>query len=159
MADIASDGMTKVVLMTAVANIASPTVAELNAGVPLSPTMMSDGMAGFQPDTADVDTSKFNSTFNTTKPGRISYSGTMLRFAKQDAVDTIYNSMAYGSVLYVGIRRSVLETTAWASTQKVEIYPVTCGERRRMDPEPNTLERWESPLKIHSQPNLNATVA
>jgi hypothetical protein len=38
---------------------------------------------------------------------------------------------------YVVIRRSIASTTAWASSQPVEVYPALCGEVARMDPEPN----------------------
>ena len=159
MADQITDGMTRVAWVTTIASIAAPTTSELNAGILLHDTMTADGLAGFQPDTADVATSKFSATFDTTKPGRVNFSGTMLRFCKQDTGDTIYTTLAYNTVGFVVIRRGLTAGTAWLSTQKVEVYPATCGERRLLDPEPNTLQRWESPLKIHSQPNLNATVA
>jgi hypothetical protein len=158
MADLITDGFTRVGFILAIANIASPTTAELNAGTLLHDVMTPDGLVGFQPDTADVPTSKFSSVFDTVTAGRVSFSGTLLRFCKQDT-DPIFTAMAYGTAAFVAIRRSLAVGTAWLSTQKVEIYPVTCGERKRLDPEPNTLERWEAPLKIRLQPNLNATIA
>lgn len=159
MADLITDGFTRVGWITTISNIAAPTTAELNAGILLHDTMTADGLAGFQPDTADVPTSKFSSTFDTVRPGRISYSGTMLRFCKQDGTDTIFNTLAYNTAGFVVIRRGLAASTAWTASQKVEVYPAVCGERRRLDPEPNTLERWESMMKISAQPNLNATVA
>lgn len=159
MADLISDGMTRVYWVTSISNIAAPTTTELNAGIRLDATMTADGLAGFQPDTADVPTSKFSSTFDTNTAGRISYSNTMLRFCKQDGTDTVYNTLSYKTAGYVVIRRSLDAGTAWASTQKVEVYPVTCGQRKKLDPEPNTLERWESPMKISATPNPDAVVA
>jgi hypothetical protein len=158
MADLITDGMTRVAFVLAIANIAAPTTTELNAGTLLHDVMTADGLVGFQPDTADVPTSKFSSTFDTVTAGRISYSGTMLRFCKQDT-DPIFAAMTYKTAGFIVVRRSLLATTAWTAAQKSEVYPVVCGERKRLDPEPNTLERWEAPLKISSQPNLDATVA
>lgn len=161
MADIIVDGQCRVGLLTAIANIAAPTTTELNLGILLHDVMTSDGLSGFQPDTADVPTSKFSSTFDTNQPGRVSYSNTMLRFCRQTpfGTDTAYNTLARGYVGFVVLRRGIAATTAWASTQVVQVYPIVCGERRDLDPEPNTLQRWESPLKISAQPNLNAVVA
>jgi hypothetical protein len=158
-ADLITDGFTRVAWVTTISNAAAPTTTELNAGILLHDTMTADGLSGFNPETADVPTSKFSSTFDTNRPGRVSYSGTMLRFCKQDGTDTIFNTLAYGTSGFIVIRRSLAASTAWTAAQKVEVYPATAGERRKLDPEPNTLERWESPMKINAQPNLNATVA
>lgn len=158
MADLITDGFTRVGFILTIANIAAPTTSELNAGTLLHDVMTPDGLVGFQPDTADVPNGKFSSTFDTVTVGRISFSGTLLRFCKQDT-DPIFTAMAYNTNAFVVIRRSILVGTAWTSTQKVEVFPVTCGERKRLDPEPNTLERWESPLKIRATPSLNATIA
>lgn len=158
MADLITDGFTRVSLLLTIANIASVTTTELNAGTLLHDTMTPDGLVGFQPDTADVPNSKFSSTFDTVTVGRVGFSGTMLRFCRQDT-DPIYTAMAYGTVGFIVLRRGVLVATAWTSTQKIQVYPVTCGAQRDLDPEPNTLQRWESPLKIRATPNLNSVVA
>lgn len=158
MADLITDGMTRVAWVLTIANIASPTTTELNAGTLLHDTMTADGLLNFQPSTAAVPTSKFSSTFDTNKPGRISYGEQGLRFCKQDT-DPIYTSMAYNTVGNVVIRRDVLAGTAWASTQKIEVYPMTTGQRRHLDPEPNTLHKWEATLFLHATPNPDAAVA
>lgn len=160
MADIIVDGFTRVAWVTAIANIAAPTNAELNAGILLHDVMTSDGLAGFQPDTADVPTSKFSSTFDTVQPGRVSFSGTMLRFCRQTSPDVAYNTLYAAKVVgFVVLRRGLAAATAWASTQGVQVYPAVTGQGRDLDPAPNTLQRWESPLKLSAQPNLAAAVA
>jgi hypothetical protein len=159
MADIPSDGMTRVAWVPTIANIAAPTTAELNAGTLLQTTITADGLNGLQPDTATVDTSSLASTFNTVTVGRASFSNTRLRIKKQTATDTIFNTLTRGTEGYLVVRRSVAETTAWASTQAVQVYPVVCGEVAHVDPEPNTLERYEVPLMVKSTPNLRAAVA
>lgn len=159
MPDITSDGKTRVYWVTTIANIAAPTTTELNAGIDLTSTLTADGLSGLQPDTADVDTSSLASTFNTTVNGRSSFSNTRLRLKKQSGTDTIFTTLVRDTAGYLVIRRSVTQATAWASSQGVEVYPALCGEVARMDPEPNTVERYEIPMKITSTPNLRAAVA
>lgn len=160
MADIVADGFTRVAWVTAIASIAAPTTAELNAGILLHDVMTSDGFNGFQPDTASVPTSKFSSKFDTSQPGRISFSGTMLRFCKQVSGDTVFTTLyPIGVAGYVVVRRSLAAASVWASTQAIEVYPTTTGQGRKLDLEPNTLERWESPLMFNATPNLAAAVA
>jgi hypothetical protein len=159
MADITADGKTRVYWVTTVANIAAPTTTELNAGISLQATLTADGLMGLAPDTADVDTSSLASTFNTNVNGRTSFSGTGLRLKKQSGTDTIFTTLTRDTAGYLVVRRSVAESTAWASTQACEVYPALCGEVKRLDPEPNTVERYEIPIKVTSTPNLRAAVA
>jgi hypothetical protein len=159
MADIVGDGFTRVYSVLTIANIAAPTVAELNAGIALQSIITADGFVGFRPETADVDTSALDSTFNTVLGGRASFSGMMLRLKKQDGTDTIYNTLVRKYRFYVVVRRSLDSNTAWTAAQKVQVHPVECGETAWMDPEPNVLERYEVPLKPYATPNLRATVA
>jgi hypothetical protein len=159
MPDITADGKTRVYWVTTIASQNAPTVAELNAGIALQSTLTADGLNGFNPDTADVDTSALDSTFNTTVNGRTSFSNTMLRLKKQSGSDTIFTTLIRDTAGYVVIRRSIASTTAWASAQAVEVYPALCGEVSRMDPAPNTVERYEIPIKVTASPSLRATVA
>lgn len=159
MPDITADGKTRVAWVPSIANINAPTTTELNAGMLLQSTMTADGLAGFRPETADVDTSSLDSTFSTTVNGRTSFSGTMLRLKKQSGTDTIFDTLVRDATGFVVIRRSVAASTAWASAQKVEVYPALCGEVAKVDPEPNTVERYEIPIKITGSPALRAAVA
>ena len=160
MADIVSDGFTRVAWITTIANIAAPTTTELNAGILLHDVMTSDGFNGFQPDTAAIPTAKFSAIFDTSQPGRISFNGTMLRFCKQTPTDTIFSTLfPKGVAGFAVVRRSLAAATAWASTQPIEVYPSVTGQGRKLDGAPNTLERWESPLMFSASPNLQAAVA
>ncbi|WP_371409736.1 hypothetical protein OG423_14115 [Micromonospora zamorensis] len=159
MADIPVDGNTRVAWVPAVSNKVTPTTTELNAGILLQSLITADGLAGFEPETADVDTTSLASTFNTLTIGRDSFSGTMLRLKKQDGTDTAYNTLIRGASGYIVIRRHVTETTAWAAGQKVQVFPVICGQTRELAPEANTVARYEVPTKINATPELRATVA
>lgn len=159
MPDIPADGKTRVYWVTTIANINAPTTTELNAGIALNSTITADGLVGFKPDTADVDTSALDSTFNTMVNGRTSFSGTMLRLKKQSGTDTIFTTLIRDAAGYIVIRRSIAAGTAWASAQPCEVYPALCGEVARVDVEPNSLERYEIPIKITASPALRAAVA
>lgn len=159
MADIIVDGKVKVALVDTISSIAAPTVAEMTAGTDITDQLTADGLVGFQPETAEVDTTSMLSTFDTKQPGRSSYSGSMLRFKKQDT-DTVYNTYVKGTATHVVVRRDgSAATVAFAADDAVEVYPVVCGEVSNMDPEPNSVQRWELPVLVSSQPNLRATVA
>ena len=84
MADIPVDGNTRVAWVPTIATKTAPTTTELNAGILLQSFITADGLAGFEPETADVDTTSLASTFNTVTNGRDTFSGTMLRLKKQE---------------------------------------------------------------------------
>lgn len=159
MADIVVDGFTRVAYVSAISNIAAPTTTELNAGILLQSVMTPDGLIGFEPSTADVDNSALNSTFDTVTIGRDSYKGTMLRLKKQSGTDTAYTTLTRGTTGYIVVRRDLDNSTAWASSQAVEVYPIVCGQRRRLTPAANEVTKWEVDTKISTTPNPFAAVA
>lgn len=161
MADIYTDGNIRVAYVATIANITAPTTAELNAGtsILLTDKITADGLVGFEPTTAEVDTSSLASTFDTKGIGRDQFSNTMLRLKKQTATDTAYNTLTRGTTGYIVIRRDVAFDTAWAASQKVEVYPIVCGRERNLAPEANTVRRYEVPVMVSSAPELRATVA
>lgn len=159
MADITADGKTRVYWVTTIANQAAPTVAELNAGIALQSTLTADGLNGLNPDTADVDSSALDSTFTTNVNGRTSFSNVTLRFKKQLTGDTIFTTLTRDTAGFLVIRRSIVSTTAWTTAQACEVYPALCEEVSRIDPAPNTMERYEIGLKISLSPSLRAAVA
>src|SRR5829696_2456033 len=131
--DITADGKFRVAWVPSIANIAAPTTTELNAGMLLQTTMTADGFAGWRPETADVDSSSLASTFTTNVNGRTSFSGPMLRLKKQSGSDTIYDTLVRDTAGYVVVRQSTAQATAWASAQKVRVYPALCSEVAHMD--------------------------
>lgn len=159
MPDSLADGRTRVAYLPACANIASPTVAELNAGILLNSIITADGLIGYEPTTADVDTSALDSTYDTVDNGRITFSGTMLRLKKQLTGDTAFATLVRDVTGFVAIRRDIVVATAWASSQAVEVLPIKCGDRRRLAPEKNSVAKYEVPTKIWQAPNLYASVA
>lgn len=160
MADVFADGNTRVAFVPSIANIALPTAAELNAGTLLQSVMTADGLVGFEAKTIEIDTTALASTFDTKSIGRDSFSGTMLRLKKQTyGSDTVYSTLTRGTAGYVVIRRGILETTAWATSQAIEVYPIVCGQIGYMPPAANSIQKYEITTPITSAPNLRAAVA
>lgn len=159
MADIVVDGFTRVAFVTAIASQGSPTTTELNAGILLQSVMTPDGLTGFEPTTAAVDNSALNSTFNTVTIGRDSFSGTKLIFKKQSGTDTVYNTLTRGTTGFIVVRRYLDNSTAWASSQVVEVYPVIFGQTRNLAPVANSVTKWEVDTMITSSPTIRGAVA
>lgn len=159
MSDLISDGKTKVVWASSIANIAAPTTTELNAGSDFTARITPDGLK-LDPSTADVNTSSLASTFDTGTVGRVGFA-VELTFKRGSTVgeDLPYTTLKYGVGGYLVVRRGIDYATAWASTQKCEVYPVVCGEPQNSSPAANEVMKFMSPLKVTSQPATAATVA
>jgi len=160
MADIVIDGFVRVSYVPTISNIAAPTTAELNAGTILSSTLVPGGLEGFEASPGEVDNSPFDGTFDTKLPGISSFSGSRLVFKKQDGTDTIYNLLkVFNTAGYIVVRRDLAAGTAWAASQKVEVYPIRTGAFGKIAPERNTVSKWWVATPISSTPNLDATTA
>jgi hypothetical protein len=95
-------------------------------------------------------------------PGRGKFDNNALRLKKQNAnpsTDAIFNLLTYNTSGYVVIRKSVDAATAWTSGQLCQVYPATTGYEKYLAPEANTVERYEVPIFVNSQPQLRAVVA
>lgn len=159
MSDLISDGKTRVVWVSSLANLAAPTTAELNAGQELTARITPDGLK-VDPTTADVDTSSLASTFDTKEVGRVGYD-TELTFKRGSTTpeDWPYQNLAYGVHGVLVIRRGTDVATAWTAGQQVEAYPVVCGERANVAPAANEVTKFISPIKVYAPPATNALVA
>lgn len=159
MADTLSDGRITVWSVPSIANIAAPTASEINAGMRLDIYMTPDGLVGFAPDTAEVPSGKLSSTYDTKLPGRVSLSGTLLRFYMQTGTDTVYNTLVYGYATNIVIRKGVLAGATVATGQRLIVAPGTCGEVKPVDVAPNELEKYEVPFMVSPQPTFRSAVA
>lgn len=159
MADIIADGKIRICFVPTIAAQAAPTVAEIAAGTNLEDLVTADGLIGFEPETAAVDTTAISSTFDTVQPGRASYSGCALRLKKQATTDTVYAALVRESAGYVVIRRDLASDTAYAATQKIEVYPAVLGETKNLAPEANSVARYEIPVMISNEPTIRGVVA
>lgn len=161
MADIIVDGKTRVAFVPSIANLAAPTIAELNAGTLLTATLIPTGLSGFENTSAEVDNTSLASTFDTKLPGRQSFSGTMLTLKKQDGTDVVFNLLTTpGTNGFIVIRDGIDQAVAWTSGDKVEDYPIRTAPHSMLGRgEANSLLRYQVPTPITAQPNLKAVVA
>lgn len=159
MSDVINDGKTRVSWVTTIASIAAPTVAELNAGQDFTTRITPDGL-NIPAETADVDNSSLASTFTTNRAGRRSFSPEVT-FKRGDSAgdDAPWTTLTYQTLGYLVVRRVLPYTTAYAAGQKVEVYPVECGERNSIPPAPNEVAKFTSQMKLREEPNTAATVA
>jgi|SRR2546430_1619240 len=159
MSDLISDGNTKVSWVGSIANINAPTATELNGGSDWTLRITPDGLKA-DPSTADVDTSSLGSTFTTNQPGRRSYT-VELTFKRGSTTieDQPYTTLVYGASGYLVVRRGTAFATAYATADKVEVYPVTAGEAQNIAPAANEVNKFMSPMKVTSDPATRAVVA
>ena len=159
MSDLISDGNTKVSWVGSIANINAPTTTELNGGSDWTTRLTPDGLKT-DPSTADVDTSSLASTFTTNQPGRRSYT-VELTFKRGSTTieDQPYTTLVYNASGYLVVRRGTAYGTAYATGDKVEVYPVTAGEAQNIAPAANEVSKFMSPMKVTSDPATRAVVA
>lgn len=162
MADLSFDGMVRVAFVPTINSLSAPTVAELEAGTDLSPRLTPDGVA-ISADTGSIDATKLNSTANSAKAGRRSFS-VSVTYTRGSAVEEveIETSLVYRAVGFLVVRRDIAYSTAWAAAQKVEIYPVEVGEPNPAPPAPDSLQNVEVPMMVTGEPKSysnRATVA
>jgi hypothetical protein len=158
--DITVDGTTRVAFVPTISNINAPTTTELNAGILLQSVMTPDGLMNYQPTTESEDNSSLASKFTTTTNGRTSFGDARLRLKKQTGTDTAYNTLNVRDTTgYVVVRRWLDQATAWTSSQVVSVYPIITGDRADIDPDANSVARYEIPTKVTATPALTATIA
>jgi uncharacterized membrane protein len=159
MSDLISDGNTKVAWVSSIASTVAPTAAELNAGFDWTSRLTPDGLKT-DPTTADVNTSSLASQFDTNQPGRRSYvCEVTFKRGSTTLEDQPYTTLVYGTSGFLVVRRGVAYATAFATSDKVEVYPVTCGEPQNIAPVANEVLKVMVSLKVTSDPATRAVVA
>lgn len=150
MADLGFDGNIKVSLVPTIANIAAPTVTELNAGISLEGRLTAEGLA-IGSETADVDTSKLNSTANSGTIGRDTYT-VAVTYVRGTTADTeaqaVQTALVRGAAGILTVRRDKVSTAAWAAADKVELYPIICRRPNPAPPAPDALQSVEVGMAV-----------
>jgi len=156
-ADIVSDGFTRISWITSVSNPAAPTTAELNAGVALESYITADGL-DMTTETQEVDNSALNSTQNTALVGRRGDS-VELTFKSQGKAGAPWTTFASNPNGWLVRRSGLAASTAWTAAQKVTVIPCQAGYRQEMPPAANTLEKFSVKFVISGTVQDGATVA
>lgn len=159
MAAIIIDGRVRAWWVAAggIANIAAPSVAEINAGTILEDKVTPDGL-NIAASTNGVPTGNLKSTFSTTRAGRRSYD-ISITFHHDDVSDVGYNLFIYRTTGFLVVRRGIDAATAAASTQKMEVYPLDTGERTEVPPKEDGTYDLTVPFFLMADPNTRAVVA
>jgi len=164
MSVVIMDGRVRCVWMTACANIALPTVAELNAGTDLTDYITPDGLdIGMA--TGKVNVGNVGSTFTLERVGRRSPS-IALTLHHNSPTDTPWTLLVYRALGFFAVRKGIDKATAWTigqgtggSTGEVSVYPVECGADAPVKPAPDTSWDFTVDLTIYLDPNTRAVVA
>lgn len=156
-ADLLSDGNIKVAWVPTIATVTAPSAAELTAGVDITPLLTPDGLTT-DASTAVVDLSSLASTTNTEGAGRVSWS-LMLKFKRKVvlAEDIAYTTLVYRALGYIVVRRTMAYATAFAASQKVDVYPAQATEAS-LKFGPNTVQHGEVPMLVTDDPARNVAV-
>jgi hypothetical protein len=156
MADIISDGMTRISWVLSISNTNAPTTAELNAGVALESFITPDGLS-ITTTTDGVDNSALNSTQSTQIAGRRT-DEIELTFKQQGQGFPPWTTFAARPNGYVVMRRGIAAATAFASSQKVQVFPSQAGDRQNISPAPNEVEKFSVSFFVSGPAVDTATV-
>lgn len=157
-----SDGFFRVVFCDTLTSKAAPTVAELNAGLPLESQLTPNGL---KTDISDemVDTSRLSSTFSSERIGRSkpSIELTLVRLDEGivGVVDAAYNTLVKRKLGYLVVRDNLPGDVAWGAGQKVRVYRVECGTRQNSQAAANEQQTFVLPMATPEAPDLYAVVA
>lgn len=159
MSKYSAEGKVRTYYVPTIANIAAPTVAELNAGTNLTTWTPRDG---FNPSINQnmVDISSLADQYDSTTPG--SEGGPItLTFFRDDtpANDTAWNLFAAGGLSgYYVVREGPLATVAWTIAQKAQVYPFTAHKPTPLPTTTNEPRKFQVMVGT-LVPDRNATVA
>lgn len=150
MVDIPStpaDGNIKTLLVQAIADTASPTVAELTAGtvVDISCYLTAGGFA-LSTDQATITDERECSTEVFGKPGRKTYTLTLTGIdntnsANQGDMNEMVDALVEGAELYVVRRRGKSHSTDITAGDKVTVIPIQAGVKTEVAAEANSVLR------------------
>lgn len=155
-----SDGYVRASFVPTIANTAAPTTSELNAGTALENYLTPDGLE-ISPAESAVDQTVLSSTFDLETPGRLKFDIMLTgKKQKQGDTDTVHDALdSRATAGYLVVRRGKLATSAWAASDKVEVYPVTTGQMTYPLQAANEVGTWAVKLFNTAASNLQATVA
>jgi hypothetical protein len=167
MAVVIMDGRVRVYWLTACANIAAPTVAELNAGTDLTGYIRPDGL-DISMTTGEVDVGNVGSTFTLKRVGR-RVAAVTLGFhhdATAATTDPAWSLLVYRATGFLASRTGIDKATAWASGQggggttgALMVIPLEVAEFSPSKPAPDTAWDFDVPVKVYLDPSWRSVVA
>lgn len=147
-----ADGNVKVVLVPTITDAAAPSVAELTAATDLSLYLTSDG---FTPGLSEqtVADERLASTATYEQPGRSSRTLDVTYIdntnsANADTDNEAKDTLVPGSTHYLVVRRGKAWDAAFATGDKVQVWPVKAGQYADQPPEANSVLRTSQKLFV-----------
>ena len=158
--DLTYDANVKVAWAATVADISAPTAAECTGATELSDDITPDGLA-ISFDTAAVDNSALSSDFDTSVPGRSTpqITITFKTLYSDGTARTAATTLVKGAAGFLIVRRNKAVTSAFAATDKVEVYPATCGQPNPSPVAKNEVQKASVMLFPSDEPDTTAVVA
>lgn len=152
-ASMPSDGTLRVTFVETIASpTGAPTIAELNGGVDLSCYLTADG---WNPATEEavVTDSRLCSKQDFEQPGRVTES-LDIRYVFNTVVleDEARQTLVRGTQGFLCTRWGLDVDDAYtATTQEVDVYPITAGVQKKMPPEANSVHRIDQKAFITAE--------
>jgi hypothetical protein len=157
-------GVLRASWVPSIANIAAPTVAEINAGVDLTVKLRRDGVST-PLDGKAADNSDISSPYDKTVAATFGGAPISLKLKRDPSAETIWTTLtppsgsAAGASGFVVIRRFGGSAVAFASTQKVEVWPVQVLSRAMDNTTADNIQTYTAMLAVPSAPNQDAVIA
>jgi hypothetical protein len=148
MADILGDGMVKVGWVTTLSSTTAPTAVQITAGIDLETFITPDGL-GITTSTDAVDASSIASNQYQEIPGRRKDAIT-LTLKNQGDANAPWTTFASRPSGFLVVRYGVDPLTDWTAAQKVDVYPVTAGDRQRISTAANEMLKFQVMLFVTS---------
>jgi hypothetical protein len=159
---VGTDGNVKITVVLTIANTAAPTAAELNAGttVPADGYITGDGYSA-SAEQATVADERIGTTQTFEQPGRKtkSLSLTYVHNPASPTNNALFLALTEGADVYVVTRFGLPRTTTHASAQKVQVWPVKCGEPMPQYNGANSVQTITQKLFVTGDVKNPATVA
>jgi hypothetical protein len=164
MARTGTTGVLALRFVPSIANKAAPTVAEINAGTDLTALLVRDGLTTpLEGNTIDV--SDVSSSYNSTAAGTYGGQPVGVKLLRDtvSGSDTGWSTLPRLTSGFLVVRRFGGATNAsgdaFASAQRVEVWPITVLSREMMQIAENEAQKFEVKCAVTSAPNDSAVVA
>lgn len=155
MTRVIADGEVRITYVTSgVTSKTAPTTGELNGGTDITGFLQS---LDTPLDGESVDSSDLSSAFNKTVAGTFGGGATGI-FHRDDTTDTAWTTFPRNETGDIIIRRFGGSTTAWASGDSVETWPVRVITRSPATMDRNNVQTFTVNFATTDEPSLIATV-
>lgn len=157
---VPTEGMLEVRWLDAIAGANGPTVAEWAAGDDITYYLTADGWTPGG-DQATVTDDRLTNPTTFEQPGKVSDSLDVVYITNPatPADDVAALTLTQNAKGFVVARKAVLYGATGATTQKVTVYPVTCGVQRELPPEANGVFKIGQKLFVTNAVRRNVAIA